>query len=108
MHTIFIDALHEKKKLKVVFIALSDNQQRIRTCAPLDYGTLKKVNDMRSKYQFWDYCDGGSSNPHFVALLPEQILSIELTGELFEPGDFIHWSIRSNPWQVSRNWEQYS
>jgi hypothetical protein len=69
----------------------------------MDYGPSRRAHQKNDRFHFWDY-DSDTAN-HTLSLNPEQIVSITVLQERFEPGDFVRW--RPN-WIVSRNWGQYS
>jgi hypothetical protein len=99
----FISALHSKNKLKVIFHSKEDDRYINRTCAPLDFGPLKRSRDRSDRYHFWDYDSDASS--HTLSVLPEHVISLEILGEQFEPHEFIDWKPQ---WKVSRDWGVYS
>lgn len=102
MKEIFITAIHGKKKVKITF----DSKEKgiiTRKCVPFDYGPSRKYNDGRDRYHFYDL-DSPEGN-HNLSILPEQLITIELLNETFEPSDYVTW--RPN-WIVKRDWGKYS
>jgi hypothetical protein len=63
----FIIAIHQKRKIKVEFIAKSDRIIKIRKCAPYDYGIFKTGFDEFERYHLWDY--ESYSGSHYLAYL---------------------------------------
>lgn len=103
MRNTFIDAIHARRKLRVHFFSKEDGRVLQRTCAPMDYAPSKRARDKRDRFHFWDYdSDTGS---HVLSLLPEQVRSIELLPESFDPAGFVTWV---TSWTVRRNWGRYS
>lgn len=100
---IFINAIHEKVKVKVTFFSKEDSGHLVRTCAPMDYGPSRKVKKKDDRYHMWDYdSDSGS---HTLSLPVEQIKNIEILGETFNPAEFVTW--RTN-WSIARDWGKFS
>jgi len=102
----FIIAIHQKRKIKVEFIAKSDRIIKTRKCAPYDYGKFKTGFDDYERFHIWDYDSYGGS--HYLALLPEQILKIEILDETFDPEEIINWEFVPNRWYIKRDWEKFS
>jgi len=99
----FLSAIHSKNKLKVIFLSKEDGRHINRTCAPMDFGPGRYTRAKSDRFHFWDYdSDTGS---HVLSLLPEQVVSLEIQEQHFEPGDFVTWQTK---WIVPRNWGKYS
>lgn len=99
----FIAAIHSKSKLRVTFFSKEDRCNIIRTCAPMDFGPSNKAKDKSDRFHMWDY-ESDKKN-HTLSLLPNQVVSIEILAQHFEPGEFITWQTN---WFVQRDWGQYS
>ena len=99
----FIDAIHQKKKIIVTFFSKKDEVIVVRTCAPMDFGPHKRFPDKGDRYQVWDY--DGSSGPHPAPLDPDQVQSIEVMDEEFDPSEFVTWD---TDWIIQRDWGPYS
>jgi hypothetical protein len=91
MKDIFISAIHSKNKVRITFFSKEDGRNLIRKCAPMD------------RFHAWDY-ESDEKN-HTLSLLPEQIVSIEVLSEMFNPSEFIRWEPN---WIVTRDWGDYS
>ncbi len=99
-HSRFIEAIAEKKKVSVRFFSLADNGVLDRICAPMDYGPGSDVKDARNRYLFWDY-KGTPEGSHTLSLLPQQVLDLQVLGEVFDPA---HFGAQTAPWFIPRNW----
>jgi hypothetical protein len=106
MQDTFIEAIHSKHKLSLTFYSKEDGQNLIRTCAPMDFGPSRRAKDKSNRYHFWDY--DSDTQRHTLSLLPEQVISIEILTETFNPNEFITWSTSNSPWFVKRSWDEFS
>lgn len=70
----------------------------------MDFGPSRTARDQFDRYHLWDY--ESDKAPHPLPLLPDQIVSIEPTGEHFDPGEFVTWS--PVQWFHPRDWGIYS
>lgn len=52
-HKFFIDAIHNKKKLKIRFYSENDRGYIERICAPMDYAAGRAIKDGISRYWVW-------------------------------------------------------
>lgn len=103
MYEEFIDAIHNKKKIRVTFYSKKDETYVTRLCAPMDFGPHARFPDKGDRYHIWDY--EGSSGPHQAPLDPEQIQSIDVLDEEFDPSEFVTWETN---WFIPRDWGPYS
>lgn len=99
----FIAAIHSKNKVLLTFHSKEDNGTLVRTCAPMDFGPSSRAHDKSDRFHFWDY--DSDKQRHTLSLLPEQVISIHVLGEMFNPAEFITWQ---PAWHVQRDWGQYS
>ena len=100
----FIEAIHEKKIVKITFIAKNDSYPRVRKCVPFDYSTSKIDKDKILKFQMYDL--DSPNGQHNLSLHPDQIIEIEKLNETFEPADYVKWE---PDWNIKRNsWGIYS
>lgn len=98
MYNNFIRAIHEKR---IVEIKVNTKGKGVisRRAIPFDYGPGKIDNYRVDRYHFYnlDSPDG----QHNFSPNPQDVLSIELTDETFNPADYVHW----NPnWYIEREW----
>lgn len=103
MHETFINAIHSKNKLLVHFFSKEDRGTLVRTCAPMDYGPSRRARVKNNRYHFWDY--DSDTRSHTLSLNPEQIQSIEVLEDKFDPAEFVTWA---TSWFVQRDWGKYS
>jgi len=99
---IFNKGIQNMFVVEVTFVTKS-NETKTRRCIPLDYGPSTRAKDKSDKFHFIDL--ESSRGAHPLALLPEQILSIDLTNEHFDPSQFVTWTTN---WSISRDWGNYS
>jgi hypothetical protein len=104
-HSVFIDAIIQKKRVRVFFFHEEDGVRTSRLCAPMDYGPSRRASDRSDRYHFWDY---ETENAHVMSRLPEAIETIEESGEDFDPSEFVTWDLTKSPWFVTRNWGPFS
>ncbi len=103
-HEAFIAAIDEREILILTFASKEDGgAELIRSCAPMDFGPSTRTHDKSDRYHFHDYDSG--DGPHTLSLPPEQVVSIEPTGQTFDPGEFITWD---TDWHHARDWGSYS
>ncbi len=105
-HQTFLDALAQKRRLSVRFFSKKEGKERVRTCAPLDFGPLRGATDTRDRYQLWDL--EGKRKPLNIPLLEEEILELTLLDETFDPADIVTWSFKPNSWKIERDWGPFS
>ncbi|MCK4764501.1 MAG: hypothetical protein KAW12_20040 [Candidatus Aminicenantes bacterium] len=99
----FIQAIHERRKVKLTFFSKEDRGELTRACAPMDYGPSRHSSKKDNRYHLWDYdSDSGS---HTLSLPSEQIKNIEILKEQFHPAEFVTWPPN---WFVQRNWGKFS
>ncbi|MDP2210187.1 MAG: hypothetical protein Q8J63_00415 [Candidatus Aquicultor sp.] len=106
LHKDFINAIQEKRKVALHFFSKEDGSVLKRTCAPLDYGPSRRAREKNDRYHFWDY--DSDTRVHVLSLNPEQVKSIMVLDEVFDPKEFITWDVRKSPWFFERNWGEYS
>ena len=85
-HARFIAAINEKKKVSVRFYSKADNGVLDRICAPMCYGQGSESHDELNRYWLWDY--GSNASSHALGLVPQQIVDLQVLGEVFDPAQF--------------------
>lgn len=103
MQEIFLQALREKRKIKVSFYSQEDGRVLVRTCAPMDYGPSRRTAVKNDRFHLWDY--DSDTKEHVLSLNPGQVQDIEILNEHFEPAEFVTWK---TSWFVPRDWGTYS
>ena len=98
-HPRFIEAINEKKKVSVRYYSKADSGVLDRVCAPLDYGPGGEIADGLNRYWLWNYAD--NTGTRLLGLLPQQIVDLQVLGEVFNPADF---GVRPSPWFIPRDW----
>ena len=98
-HNDLIAAIHARQMVLVTWPSQEDGGLILqRACAPMDFGPSRRTKDGLDRYHFWDY-DSDSGTPHPLSLLPEQISSVEVLNETFDPAGFVTWP---TDWHVQR------
>ena len=99
---IMIDAIRSKRKIRLTF---NSKEKGIiaRTCIPFDIGASKRYRDGFNRFHFYDL--DSPDGKHNLSILPEQILSIIILDDVFEPEDYVNWEPK---WYVKRDWGKFS
>jgi len=98
-HTQFLEAIRERKLIRVVFYSHPDHGTVDRECAPLDYGPEPGSSETLNQYWIWDHAATAGANP--LGLLPDQIVSLRVLGSDFDPAQL---PVGERPWTVLRDW----
>lgn len=102
----FIQAIRDKRKVRVTFYSKEDGGLLTRKCAPMDYGPSRRAKQQNDRFHLWDY--ESDTERHSLQLNPEQISKLEVLDEIFDTSEFITWDTTENPWFIPRDWGQYS
>jgi len=102
-HQDFIEAIHQTKKIKIVFFSKEDNGDIERTCAPMDYAVGQNIKDNIERYWVWDY--DSDTKKHTLGIRPERIKLLVVLDENFDPAEFVTWTPN---WNIFRQWGQFS
>lgn len=86
-HTQFIAAIQDKKKVCVRFYSKPDSGVLDRVCAPIEYGPGGETGNEFNRYWLWDYAS--TTDNHRLGLLPQQIVDLQVLGEVFDPSEFL-------------------
>lgn len=100
-HPRFLEAIRDRKKVSVRFYSKPDSGVIDRVCAPMDYGPGIGTTDGLNRYWLWDCSGKGNPGSQPLGLLPQEIVDLQVLGDLFDPADFgdAAW-----PWAVTRDW----
>lgn len=95
----FVDAIRDKKRVKVIFYSQEEKRFLVRVCAPIDYGMDASVSgDISSngaeRLNFWDYegqKEGQSTGQtaHTLSLRADQVRSMNVLDEFFDPSELV-------------------
>ena len=102
-HELFLETINNKKKVRIK----ADTQEKgiiERICIPFDFGSSRKYKDGNNRYHFFDLDSPDGS--HNLSILPEQLISIEVLNEGFEPKYYVRWKPIS--WFTPRDWGEFS
>ncbi len=99
----FINAIHSKNIVRVTF---NSKEKGIitRKCIPFDFAPSSRAKVKVNKFQLYDLDSPSSS--HNLAIAVEQLISLEILNEKFDPADYVKWTNIS--WLVPRDWGDYS
>jgi hypothetical protein len=84
-HGIFVQAIDDKRKLKLVFLSDVDDNKVEKLYGPILYSPIVR-GDGSDCYYFWDFESG--TGKHVLGFPPTKIVRMELTEEVFDPLDF--------------------
>ena len=98
-HAQFVEAIREKKLVRIVFYSIPDSGKVDRECMPLDYGPEPGTKDALKRYWVWDSMAAAGANP--LGLLPDQIVEMRALGLDFSPEKI---PLGDRLWTVPRNW----
>jgi len=92
----FVDAIRDKKRVKVIFYSQEEKRFLVRVCAPIDYGMDASVSGNASstgaeRLNFWDY-EGkkeGQTAAHTLSLRADQVRSMNVLDEFFDPSELV-------------------
>ena len=84
-HQIFVEAIRDKKRIRLTFLRKENGDSTRKLCGPIFYSTPITGKDSGC-YYLWDF-ESNTSN-HFLGLSPSQIVSMELTEEPFDLVEF--------------------
>jgi hypothetical protein len=102
-HPRFIEAINEKKKVRVRLYSVADSGVVDRVCAPMDYGPGADQRDGLNRYWLWDYAS--NADRHTLGVLPQEIVDLQVLGEVFDPAEF---KPRPAQWFTARDWGSQS
>ena len=88
-HGIFVQAIKDKKKVKLVFLSDTDGSNAEKLCGSLLYSPSipgDETGEESDCYYFWDL--EISTGKRVLGFPSNKIMSMELTEETFDPKDF--------------------
>jgi len=103
---VFVEAIHSKRKVLITFYSKEDAGVLRRICAPMDFGPSRRARVKNNRFHLWDY--ESDTGQHALSLNPEQIITIELLPDTFDPAEFVSWNTSKHKWFVARDWGMYS
>ena len=102
-HEKFLQAIHEKKRIKIQFNSPKKGVIE-RLCIPFDFGPSRRnLEPNPDRYHLYDLDSPEGS--HTLSILPEQLTSIEIINQSFEPAEYITWIPN---WFIERDWDKFS
>ncbi len=104
--TDFIAAIGRRQMVLIEYRSKKSGAFESRTCAPLDFGPLRRTADGIDRFHFWDY--DGSRGGHVASIEAQQVTRVEVVGHNFDPSDIVTWDVRQSPWHVERDWGSLS
>jgi hypothetical protein len=104
-HEIFVEAIRDKRKVKLTFFSEEDCCSQVKLFAPMDFEQYH-TEEESGRYYFWDFEKSANGAP--LLLRPDQIISIRLHEETFSPAEFVTWDLDELPWFLGREWGRFS
>ena len=96
---LFVAAIRGTQKLKITFDS-KESGVITRTVIPMDIGPWKRIpGSTQMRYHMIDL--DSTAGQHPLSVLPEQIVSMDLLAERFNPEDFVRWT---PSWHTARDW----
>jgi hypothetical protein len=105
-HDVFVTSIHRRTRIALTFFSKEDRRELKRSCAPMDFGPSRRAKLKVDRYHFWDY--DSDTERHTLSLVPAQVVRIEATEIVFDPAEFVTWSIATSPWFIERDWGDFS
>ncbi|OGM93121.1 MAG: hypothetical protein A2561_03925 [Candidatus Staskawiczbacteria bacterium RIFOXYD1_FULL_32_13] len=105
IHNNFLKAIAELKFVKLRF---NSQEKGIieRECIPFDFGPSRRNLSINpDRYHFYDL--DSPEGTHNLSILPDQIISLEVLEQKFEPADYITWDPPYD-WFIPRDWGKFS
>lgn len=99
----FISAV---SNLKVVEVTFDSNEKGVikRKCIPFDYGPSRRnMSPNPDRFHFYDL--DSPEGEHTLSILPEQLISITILAESFNPATYVTWTPN---WFIRRDWGRFS
>ena len=84
-HDIFVRAIKDKRRVKLVFLSNTDGNNAKKLCGPMLYSPPAGAGES-DWYYLWDF--EGNSDKRVLGLPSNKIVSMGLTEETFDPKDF--------------------
>jgi hypothetical protein len=97
----FVDAIRDKKRVKVIFYSQEEKRFLVRVCAPIDYGMDASVSTSTTdaeRLHFWDF-EGkkegqqAGQTAHTLSLRADQVRSMNVLEEFFDPSELFVRSV---------------
>lgn len=105
-HQVFLDALAAKRRVSLRFFSKKERREMTRVCAPLDYGPLRGAEKPIAHYQLWDL--EGKRKPLNIAVTAEDVRSVTMIDDTFDPAAIITWTFKPKAWHIERDWGEFS
>jgi hypothetical protein len=93
----FVDAIRDKKRVKVIFYSQEQKRFLVKVCAPIDYGMDADSSETGAeRLNFWDF-EGKTADAanHTLSLRADQVRGINVLDEFFDPSDLVASSTTS-------------
>ncbi|WP_410210100.1 hypothetical protein [Aquirhabdus sp.] len=98
----FVDAIREKKRVKVIFYSQEQKRFLVKVCAPIDYGMSAGLDEGSNaasatesgaeRLHFWDFegqPEGQHAGEHKLSLRADQVRGINVLDEFFDPSELV-------------------
>ena len=107
IHEDFIKSIRNYNIVELEFFSKEDNSTLVRRCIPMDYAISRKDKNKKFLYHFMDL-NSDSGKPHPLRKSLEEIISMKIIDEKFDPSTFVNWDLSKSPWNIKRDWGNYS
>lgn len=105
----FIAAIRNKALIEITFNSQEKGIIK-RFCVPFDFGPWRRnLSPNPERYHMYDI--DSPDGEHSLSILPEQLISLDITDKSFDPVEYITWTWppKYTPhWFISRDWGIYS
>lgn len=103
-HDIFVKAIRDRTKIRLIYYdGPFCRGFHAESVVPMDYNPGRRITDKSDSYSFWDFEE--STNGSHLVLKPNQIESMKLDKETFEPSEFMRRNRKKwRRWFVKRDW----
>ena len=96
-HENFLQAIHERKLVEVKFNSQEKGVIQ-RLCVPFDFGPSRRnLASNPNRYHIYDL--NSPDGKHILSI--HQIITIDITGQIFDPALYINWTPN---WFIVRDW----
>ncbi len=85
-HDIFVRAIKDKRRVKLVFLSNTDGNNAEKLCGPMLYSPPAGAGES-DWYYLWDF--ESSTDKHVLGFPSSKIVGMELTKEAFDPAKYI-------------------
>jgi len=101
----FLKAIQQKRYVEVTFDSKEKGRIK-RKCIPFDYAISRRYKDGLVRFHFYDL-ESPDGN-HNLSVLSEQLISLTILDQIFDPSDYVIWDTQKTKWTIPRDWGKHS